>query len=384
MTQIYDTIIIGSGPIGNYLAQKLALGGLRVMVLDKKNNLADAVCCTGIISPQCFDKLSLDGNIRYRPYKSASLFGPQGQNLHFQRHKTVALVVDRPALNELLAARAAAAGVEVVRSTKAVELHTLNDCIDVKAMARGGIIHYRGKMAVLANGFDPHSPLYPFQQHKSRFTIGIQSLVEVFDCIEPQIYVDREIAPGGFGWLVPTWGNSGLAGVFCSIKPKQHLECFLQRLKTTGIISSYSARPASGLIPLGRPKHTYGERLLVVGEAAGQVKPTTGGGIYFGLLCADIAAGIIHQAIQGQDFSSRLLREYQTRWHKLLKNELTAGYIMQFVWSRLGNQHLEQILNIMHKQNFARTVETCREFHFDWHSRVMKQQAMRYLLSFKW
>ena len=122
MTEIYEVIIIGAGPIGSYLAHRLAVSGRHVLVLDKNNNPGDKVCCTGIISKGCFDKLELDETIKYSAYNTAKLIGPLQQSLDFKRHNTVAYIVDRPALNILLSARARAAGVRVTYSSESSNL----------------------------------------------------------------------------------------------------------------------------------------------------------------------------------------------------------------------------------------------------------------------
>ncbi|HJX04009.1 MAG TPA: NAD(P)/FAD-dependent oxidoreductase [Dehalococcoidia bacterium] len=381
MTEIYEVIIIGAGPIGSYLAHRLAVSGRHVLVLDKNNNPGDKVCCTGIISKGCFDKLELDETIKYSAYNTAKLIGPLQQSLDFKRHNTVAYIVDRPALNILLSARARAAGVRVTYSSDVIDLQTYKDKISVKTRTGDEIKYFDGQMLVIATGFSPRSRLSPCSAQIPRFTIGMQSSVEVLNCSEPQIYLDYDIAPGGFAWLMPTWDNKGLAGVLCGIKPKQHLTYFLEKLKREGKISDNTGKAECGLIPLRRLKTTYGERLIVLGEAAGQVKPTTGGGIYYGLLCAEIAAEVIEKGFRNSDFSTGQFKEYQKQWHKLLQTELTAGYLIQSVWRRLQNKQLNYMFNLLRKYDFAGEIEKSDVFPFDWHSKVLLHQATRFIMS---
>ena len=128
---------------------------------------------------------------------------------------------------------------------------------------------------------------------------------------ELEIYFDQRLAPGGFAWLVPTRDNRGLAGLLTHQRPEWHLNKLLSSLKAQGKITSTEVIPGYGAIPLRPLPKTYADRILVVGEAAGQVKPTTGGGIYYGLMCADIAADTLHQAFQAHDFSESRLASYQ-------------------------------------------------------------------------
>lgn len=381
MTQIYDVIIIGAGPTGSYLAHWLAVSGRQVLLLDKNNNPGDNVCCTGIISKECFDKLALNGSIKYSAYNTAKLIGPLQQSLDFRRDNTVAYIVDRPALNILLSARAIAAGVRVTYSSEVIDLQRYVNKISVKTRTGEEIRYFDGQMLVIATGFSPRSKLSPPLGQILKFTVGMQSSVEVLNCSEPQIFLDRVLAPGGFAWLMPTWDNKGLAGILCSIKPKQHLTYFLEKLKREGKISDNTGKAEYGPIPLRRLKTTYGERLMVLGEAAGQVKPTTGGGIYYGLLCAEIAAEVIEQGFKNSDFSTGQLKKYQKQWHKLLQTELNAGYLIQSVWGRLQNRHLNYVFNVLRKYAFAEEIEMSEVFPFDWHSRVLLHLARRFFIS---
>ena len=130
-----------------------------------------------------------------------------------------------------------------------------------------------------------------------------------------------------------------------------------------------------GVIPLRPLSKTYADRVLVVGEAAGQVKPTTGGGIYYGLLCADIAAGVLHQAFLAGNFSAAILSAYQKKWWARLNRELTIGYWAQALLARLSNNHIERLFHLASKKGVSELITTGCSFSFDWHSRLLLQMA---------
>ncbi|MEE9173415.1 MAG: NAD(P)/FAD-dependent oxidoreductase, partial [Thermoplasmata archaeon] len=81
----------------------------------------------------------------------------------------------------------------------------------------------------------------------------------------------------------------------------------------------------------------------MVGDAAGQVKPTTGGGIYYGLLCAEIAADTLNGALAGNDLSAENLAEYERRWKKKLGRELRVGYWARKLYERLSDGQIDRI-----------------------------------------
>ena len=98
--------------------------------------------------------------------------------------------------------------------------------------------------------------------------------------------------------MVPTASGRARVGLLSRRNPGLYLSKLLASLLAQGKLASSEAEPSYGGIPLKPLPRIYGERLLVARDAAGQVKPTTGGGIYFGLLCADMAADTLHQALQ--------------------------------------------------------------------------------------
>ena len=92
----------------------------------------------------------------------------------------------------------------------------------------------------------------------------------------------------------------------------------MSSLQAQGRIASSEAGISHGGIPLKPLPRTYGERLVVVGDTAGLVKPTTGGGIYYGLLSADMAADTLHRALKANDLSAKSLASYEREWKNRL------------------------------------------------------------------
>jgi len=128
-----------------------------------------------------------------------------------------------------------------------------------------------------------------------------------------------------------------------------------------------------GGVPL-RPLHrTYGDRLLVVGTVAGQVKPLTGGGIYFGLLCADMAANTLHRSFHSGDLSPAKLASYERAWKRKLGNELRTGYFGHRVFELLGDPQLDSIFKLLKTSGLIEDMEKSEELSFDWHAAVVSR-----------
>jgi len=200
------------------------------------------------------------------------------------------------------------------------------------------------------------------------FVLGAQAEVEVKECEEVELYFGKEIAPGFFAWLVPTSPGKSLAGLLSRSNPDLHLRNFLSSLTAQGKITSPAVRISYGGIPLTPLPRTCGERVLAVGDAAGQVKPTTGGGIYYGLLCAEIAANTIHEAIASDDLSAKMLGRYEKAWKKTLGRELKVDYYARKLYEKLSDRQIEQMFNIIQSNGIHKSLLSSPDFSFDWHS----------------
>jgi geranylgeranyl reductase family protein len=372
-TKLYDTIIVGAGPIGSYLAEKLARLGYKVLVLEKKATAGQDICCTGIVGKECIDLLELYTNnyLIIRQASSAKFLAPSGKALKLRRNDEVAYILDRPALDLALANKAQASGVCYLFGTYVTGIRTGTDCLYVEANCQGPKKLFEAETAVIATGFG--SPLTQnLGLGKIRELIyGAQAEVEIGGFDEVEIYLDQSLAPGGFTWLIPTRDGKGLAGLMTHQQPEWHLNKFLSKLKAQGKITSTEVIPGYGVIPLRPLSKTYADRILVVGEAAGQVKPITGGGIYYGLLCAGIAADSLHQAFLAHDFSKRRLSSYQKRWQARLGRELKIGYWMHCLYEKLGNRQIERLHNFIDSNGIPQSIAKLDDLSFDWHSELI-------------
>jgi flavin-dependent dehydrogenase len=142
-------------------------------------------------------------------------------------------------------------------------------------------------------------------------------------------------------------------------------------LRAQGKIVSAEVEPTYGGIPLKPLSRTYGDRLVVVGDAAGQVKPTTGGGIYFGLLCAEIAANTLHRGLVNDDLSARGLAAYEQGWRKKLGKELKIDYYARKFYERLSDRRVDRIFEIIKSHGIDEALLKAKDLSFDWHSRAV-------------
>ncbi len=213
-----------------------------------------------------------------------------------------------------------------------------NDKVRIQTLRQEEGLDFDARVVVIASGFNSWLVEGLGLGRISHFIVGAQAEVETVPLDEMEIYFGEEIAPGFFAWLVPTSPLKARVGLLSRHSPGLYLKRLMASLVAQGKIVSAEAELSYGGVPLKPLARTYYNRRLVVGTAAGQVKPTTGGGIYYGLLCADIAANTLHQALNNNDLSARGLANYEREWKKKLGQELKMGYRIRKFYEHLNDR----------------------------------------------
>ena len=373
--RLHDIIIIGAGPSGSYIAQRLSHLGYSVVVVEKNVRLGDDICCTGILSQECLRAFALDNGLVLRQASSAKFLSPSGKCLRLCRKSPVAAIVDRARLDVSLARQAEASGAHYLFGARVSDILPQPDAAEVRIDGQHQETVLKAKAAIITTGFGSILPAKLGLGEIKQFVLGAQAQVEINGVDEVEVYFDQSLAPGGFAWLVPTVDGKGLAGLLTRNQADFHLKNLLNALSGQGKIASGRVEPSYDIIPLRPLPKTYADRVLVVGEAAGQVKPTTGGGIYYGLLCADIAAEVLHQAFLADDFSAAVLSAYEKKWRAKLNRELTIGYWARTLLARLSNNQIDHLFHLASKKGVPELIANGNSFSFDWHSRFLLQTA---------
>jgi len=369
---LYDVAVIGGGPTGSQVACRLAEMGYQVVVVEQKVTLAEPVCCTGIISEECVDAFAIDERVILRRVNSARVFSPSGRLLKLWRPESQACVVDRAAFNVSLADRARDRGVEYILncSVKGLEVGNNRVRVDVELPGRAPDC-LEARAGVVATGSGSKLIEKIGLGKTGDFVSGVQAEVDTENVDEVEVYLGRGIAPGFFGWLVPTLPGKALVGLLARRTPGSHLREFMSALVVQGRIASADVKLSYNGVLLKPLARTYGERLVVVGSAAGQVKPTTGGGIYYGLLCANIAANHLHRALTGDTLSAGNLAGYEKEWKKELGWELKTGYWARRVYELLNDRQLDRVFDLINSNGILETLLEASDLSFDWHGSVV-------------
>jgi digeranylgeranylglycerophospholipid reductase len=368
---MHDVAVIGGGPIGSRIACQLSNMGYSVAVLEKRARVGEKSCCTGIISRECTAAFSIPDEVIFRKCDSAKLFSPLGEWIQIYRPEIQVCIIKRAEFDRWMAGKAESAGAEYHLLTDAKNVLFYPDRVAVEAETEGITVHYEAKAVVLAGGFNNALIRHLGLGNIGYFVNGAQTEITVRGIQEVEVYFNQKIAPGFFAWIVPTDQEHCLIGLLSHHAPGLLLKKWLSLLETQRNIDQRGSTICYGSIPLRPLSRTYGERLLVVGDAAGQVKPTTGGGIYFGLLCADIATDTLNRALKKGDLSARGLSEYEHTWLTKLGHELKTEYYARRIYERLSDKQIEALFLKLKKAGLVESILRQDDFSFDWHGGLL-------------
>jgi len=363
-----DVIVVGAGPSGLRTAARLAGAGLDVRVLEKKARVGAGVVCTGIIGREVFEARGLDRGAVVDDLRRVRLVSPQATEFVYEHPRPFACVVDRERFDGGLARAAAAAGAEVVCGVKVEDVAVGRDGVQVKvAGADGGAWRESAAVAVLATGVD-----YALQKRTGLssprdFLKGAQIERMTPEAGLTTLFFGRNVAPGAFAWSVPAGPGRARIGLLTQRDPKGCLRRLIES-RFDGAAPAADGPDAVRTRPVaqGLLARTCGDRILAVGEAAGQTKTTTGGGISYGLACADVAADVLLGCFGRGAFGAADLAAYERRWKALLRKEILVGQYTRRMCARLSDGRIESLFQLARTDGIVPIIRDKADF--DWHS----------------
>lgn len=322
----YEVVVVGGGPAGALTATHAARAGAKVLLLERTRRAPAR--CTGLVSPRAIDLLQVPKSLIMREVRGVRVHSPGGRTLELSAQKPKAYVIDRASLDELLLARAQEAGVKVCRGVAATGL------TDTTLYTTAGPVGF----SVLIGADGPISSVARWAglPRPKELLVGLQAILqaEAEDGLV-QVFLGQKVAPGFFAWAVPA--REGELRVGLATGSGREAGRLLLKLLGTRFPGREVLEQVGGLIPIGPPARTVAGNVLLVGDAAGQVKPTSGGGLYFGALCAGIAGELSARGPEA-------LADYESSWRQKIGGELSFGLKARRILARFTDQDLDQAL----------------------------------------
>ncbi|MBA3530563.1 MAG: NAD(P)/FAD-dependent oxidoreductase [Ardenticatenales bacterium] len=329
----YDVVVVGSGPAGSTTARVAAERGLRVLLVDRRQELGSPIQCSGAVSDNALNEAGVRPNDEF---VSTPIYGFVTYDTHgnattmdyrLYRETPLGYVVDRRRFDRYLMTMAERAGVEVWLKTDAKGYTPHEDgTVDVHLNRFGFPQQVRTRVIVGADGLQSQVGKWGGLRTHIKLSELASCLQLVIDHVETdgllEIVAGHEWAPGGYAWLFPKghgYAEVGL-GVIRTITDKDarwHLDHFMQnsfmaeRLKNCRILEVQG-----GGVPLAAPlKKQVADNIILVGDAARHVNPITGGGIHTALRGGIIAGTFLGDFIPtGERPTAEALTCYHERW----------------------------------------------------------------------
>lgn len=376
MNSKYDVLVIGAGPVGIYASLKLAQSGFSVLAVEEDACIGKPRFCTGLIGKEAFDRFDLPKEAIENEFNSAWINSPSGCKVCLKTKNSQVYVTDRTKFDQGLYWRAQKSGVKFLMDCHCQGLKVNDNYVEGDIRLDGSSIKVRSEIAILATGVK-------YNLHRS---LGFSAPGNFLDCSQVQIrgefsdnieiFLGNRVAPHSFAWTVPLKGNKLRIGISTRQNSPLFLKSFLNYLKSKGRIdksltSDIMRRP----IPLEPIRNTYNDRILVVGDAAGQVKPTTGGGIYFGILCADLAAKAVSGAFKKKNFKAISLRHYETAWKKEIEFDMTMSIYLRKLLANFSDEQIDELVSFLSEEPLRQLIEKYADFNH--HGRFIKELIKR-------
>jgi digeranylgeranylglycerophospholipid reductase len=369
-----DAIVVGGGPVGSSAALNLAKRGAGVTVFEEHPTIGVPSHCAGHISIRSLRNMGLyplPRKIVENMFSAANFYSPMGTKFSVRLAQPVTAAVNRTLFDKYLAEKAEAAGVHYRLSARVESLLVDGGFVKGVGLTEGDKTY--AKVVVDAEGISSRLSKQAGLPALNRDGIvyavetemdGVQDVES--DAVE--VYVGRMFAPGFYAWLIPRLDGTAKVGLATKTgNPKE----FLQRLMRKHPVASMQlgkakiTRTAFHAITLGGPiSRTYANGFLAVGDAASQVKPTTGGGVIFGLTCARIAAEVTAEAIKRNDMSSDFLRLYQQRCGETIGFDFSVMLRARRFLNSLSDEKLDEALRFCARVGLGKTLERVEEIDF--------------------
>lgn len=356
-------IVIGAGPAGGLTARQLARKGLSVLLVEEHSEVGRPVHCAGLIGIAGLQ----DAGILPKPAVvtsrvSRSVFhAPSGPALVFDKKAPHAYVVHRDLLDQQIVQEAQVAGAELQVDCRVVRCQRERSGVRVLTRCGTSSVEYRAQVVVDAEGIGGKlARENGLSGPRTSYVLRALQYEVTNVALRPDtvhLYFNDQLACGFFAWVIPVGTRNARVGL-ASTNPdmRRALDRFLTRCPQ--VRAARIEKRFGGLVYTGGPANkTVAGRFLAVGDAAGQTKATTGGGVVAACGCAVIAATCIRRALRAGVYDGAELSRYEQSWKRGWGRQLRLMALLRRLANSLTNAELDRLFLALRKAGIRQLVE---------------------------
>jgi len=327
----YDVVIAGGSISGLLTAREIARNGNSVLVLEEGFEIGTPDHCGGLVSKTALNDLGINPSQKTfdSTITSAQIFSPSGKNIIIDSKNQNVVVVSRRELDKQAALQAQRLGAEIMVNTSYMKKTDSGIKTSIGDINCKVVVDCRGVNALLNNDRDGVLQSAQYEIYGDWIQDG-----------QVEVYIDQKKYPEFFGWVIPSGNGIGKVGVAGKeINVSKTMENLLSSKGNHSIIRKIYA-------PIwikGPIKKFTSENLIIVGDAAGQAKPTTAGGIYSCGMGGIIAGKTITKFLETKKISD--LEEYQKIWINKFGKEFEKQTLARRLLRRLDNDSIDKLFN---------------------------------------
>ncbi len=354
----YDVVVVGAGPGGLWFAINAAKKGLDVLVLDRKKEIGTPVQCGEGFGKEAFKELGIEPDPLWRGWEvhGAKIYAPNGKYIHVEGE---GYIITRKIFELELAKEAARQGARVLA------FHEVTDVIKENGKVSGVVAEHLGErrefyanVVIAADGFEStvarKAGLRTFQQAyhaDSGYEYHMAGIDIDYDNIH--LFFGNEIAPRGYVWIFPTGKDTANVGIGVDARAEKPARWYLDKWieenkEEYGFDKASIIEVKGGGIPVGGLlKKMTTDGLIAIGDAAHQVHPLHGGGMFMAMEAGAMAADVVYKAHELNDFSDRVLDEYNKMWWEKRGNQLERLVKIRQAFEKLTDDDMNYLADII-------------------------------------
>ena len=354
-----DVIVVGAGPAGLTAARAISSRGFNVVILEKERHLCMKPCGEAV-SKKTINTAAIAPSKDFiiQEINCASIYAPNGRNVSIEDESGAGYILNKTLFLQNLAEKAAEAGAHIYMNQAVVDVTRGDNTVKVKTRGRD----WQTPLLIGADGFSSIvSRKLAFEKAGARTLIPcIQYKMVNCNLENPYttaFYMGSNVAPLGYVWVFPTGRRTANVGIGVQGNPaKPYLDRFIKEHPSLFSKAEIIGIEAAPVTISGVLERIVDENVMLVGEAAGQVIPFTGGGIHSSIAAGTMAADTAVKALEEENFSRDKLRTYAERydeqWGKRVRDSLKALHVIE----RLNDNDLNALADILEPQDIINLV----------------------------